>query len=242
MRFAALASRNLKEMVREPMSIGFEIGLPLIFMLMFWAIGKNLREDIFTATMQLPAIVIFGFSFLMNISAVTLARDRQSALFLRLLTTPLKSGDFIAAYSLPYILIAIFQIAACFIMAVLLGLEISGNVGIVFLIFILMALCLIGLAMFIGSIFTENQANIAGSAVIMFVAILGGCWMPLKFVGGVFESIGYALPFAHAIDAARNVLNGSALGDVTVDLFWVIGYTVVFFILGAVCLGWKTKE
>ncbi|MDY0027685.1 MAG: ABC transporter permease [Candidatus Humimicrobiaceae bacterium] len=242
MRFAALASRNLKETVREPLSVVFEIGLPLIFMLMFWALGKNLGEDMFTATMQLPAVVIFGFSFLMSISAITLARDRQSALFLRLLTTPLKSGDFIAAYSLPYVLIAIFQIAVCFAMAALLGLEIIGNIGIVFLIFILMAVCLIGLGMFIGSIFTENQANIAGSAVIVFVAVLGGCWMPLKFVGGVFESIGYALPFAHAIDAARNVLNGSTLGDVSIDLLWVIGYTVAFFILGAVCLGWKTKE
>lgn len=66
--------------------------------------------------------------------------------------------------------------------------------------------------------------------------------MDLKMVGGVFEAVGYALPFSHAIDAARAVLKGSGFGDIILDFYWVIGYTLVFFVMGVFCFRWKTKR
>ena len=50
MRFAALAVRNSKETFRDPLSIGFEVGIPAGFMVMFWALGESAGGDIFTAT------------------------------------------------------------------------------------------------------------------------------------------------------------------------------------------------
>jgi len=241
MRFTALAIRNFKEMIRDPLSIGFEVGLPPVFMVMFWALGESVGGDIFTATMLAPAVTVFGFAFLTMFSAIMLARDRQSALLSRLLTTPLRSSDFIVAYSLPFILIAILQIVACFAMGALLGLEVYGNIGIVFLVLLLMAICCLGLGTILGSVFTENQVSGVGSAVIVFVSLFGGCWMDMETIGGVFQGIGYSLPFAHAVDAARDVLMGSGFGDITTDLCWVLGYTVVFFVLGVLCFRWRTR-
>ena len=41
------------------------------------------------------------------------------------------------------------------------------------------------------------------------------------------------LPFAHAIDAARDVMaNGACFVDIATDIYRVIGYTVVFFAIG----------
>ena len=65
--------------------------------------------------------------------------------------------------------------------------------------------------------------------------------MDLEMVGGVFQGIGYALPFAHAIDAVRDVLMGSGFSDIATDFYWVLGYTVVFFVLGILCFRWRTK-
>jgi ABC-2 type transport system permease protein len=190
MRLTALAIRNFKEMYRDPLSIGFEVGIPAGFMVMFWALGESVGGDIFTATMLTPAVAVFGFAFLTMFSAIMLARDRQSALLSRLLTTPLRPNDFIVAYSLAYILIAILQIVVCFAIGALLGLEVYGNIGIVFLVLLLMATCSIGLGMILGSVFTENQVSGVGSAVIVFVSLFGGCWMDLEAIGGVFQGIG----------------------------------------------------
>jgi len=241
MSFTALAIRNFKETFRDPLSIGFEVGLPVVFMVMFWSIGENTGEDIFTATMLLPAVVIFGFVFLTMFSAIVLAKDRQGALLSRLLTTPLRSSDFILAYILPYILIAILQIAVCFAVGALLGLEVHGNIGLVLLILLLMAICCIGLGLTLGSLFTESQISGVGSAIIAIAAIFGGLWMDLKVIGGVFQVIGYALPFAHAVDATRNVLMGAGLGDIVTDLGWILGYTSIFFALGILCFRWRTR-
>lgn len=241
MKFTALAIRNFKETFRDPLSIGFEVGLPPIFMVMFWSIGENAGEDIFTAAMLVPAVAIFGFVFLTMFSAIVLAKDRQGALLSRLLTTPLGSSDFMLAYILPYILIAALQITVCFAVGALLGLEVYGNIGLVLLILLFMAICCIGLGLTLGSLFTESQVSGVGSAVIVLASLFGGFWMDLKAIGGIFQGIGYALPFAHAVDAARDVLMGSGLGDIAIDLSWVLGYTVVFFVIGILCFRWRTK-
>jgi len=241
MRFLALAKRNFKEMIRDPLSIGFEIGIPPVFMVMFWSLGKNMGGDIFTATMLTPAVAVFGFVLLTMFSAIVLARDRQSALLSRLLTTPLRPSDFILAYSLPYILIAILQIAVCFAIGALLGLEAYGNIGLVFFILLVMAICCIGLGLILGSIFTENQVSGVGSAVIVFASLFSGAWMDLEMIGGLFQGIGNAFPFVHAVDAARDAISGSGFCEIATDFYWVLGYALVFFVLGILCFRWKTK-
>jgi len=161
-----------------------------------------------------------------------LARDRERALLSRLLTAPLRANDFVSAYSLPYILIAIIQIVVIFAVGGLLGLEISGNVGLVFLVLFVMSIGYIGLGMILGSLFTYTQAPIVW-IVVMLLTIFGGTWMDLNEIGGMIQSTMNVLPFAHALDASRDVMmHGAGFGDVATDFFWVLGYTIVFFTSG----------
>jgi len=233
MRFTELAIRNFKEMWRDPISMGLEIGIPAGFLVIFWALGRGIGESFFTPTMLVPGIAVFGFAFLIMFSAMLLARDRESVLLSRLLTAPLKPRDFILSYSLPYIPIVLLQIAVCFCVGALLGLEILGNVGLVLLVLFVMGICCVELGMVLGLLFTQNQVSGVGSVIITLVALLGGIWIDLEVIGGVFYSIGNALPFAHAIDAARDVMvHGVGFSDIAVDFYWVLGYALVFFALG----------
>jgi len=161
-----------------------------------------------------------------------LAKDRDSALLSRLLTAPLKARDFISAYSLPYIPIAIIQMALVFVVAALLGLETNGNLGLVFLVLFIMSIGYIGLGMVSGSLFTYKQVPGFYTAVLL-LTIFSGAWFDLEVFGGVFQSIMNAFPFAHTLDAARGVMiHGASFGDIAIDFYWVLGYTVVFFALG----------
>jgi len=233
MRFVGLATRNFKEMCRDPLSLGLEIGIPAGFLLIFWALGQSMVDESFLIpTMLVPGIAVFGFVFLLMFSAVVLAKDRESALLSRLLTAPLKPRDFILSYSLPYIPVIILQMALCFGIGALLGLEMLGNAGLIFLVLFVMGICCVELGMILGLLFTVNQVSGVGSAIITFVALLGGIWIDLEAIGGVFYDVGNALPFAHAIDAARDVMIGADFSSIATDFYWVLGYTLVFFTLG----------
>jgi len=233
MRFAELAKRNFKEMCRDPLSMGLEIGIPAGFLVMFWALGLSMGDESFLIpAMLVPGIAVFGFVFLLMFSAVVLAKDRESALLSRLLTAPLKPRDFILSYSLPYIPVIILQMALCFGIGALLGLEMLGNAGLIFLVLLVMGICCVGLGMILGLLFTVNQVSGVGSAIITFVALLGGIWIDLEMIGGVFYDVGNALPFAHAIDAARDVMMGAGFSNIATDFYWVLGYTLVFYTLG----------
>jgi len=243
MRFAELAIRNFKEMLRDPMHMGLEIGIPAGFLVIFWSLGRSMGgESFFTTTMLIPGIAVFGFTFLLMFSAMTLSRDRESALLSRLLTAPLKPRDFILSYSLPYIPMVIIQIAVCFGIGALLGLEMPGNAGLAFLALLVMGICSVELGMILGLLFNVNQASAVGSVIITLVALLGGIWIDLEAIGGVFYSIGNALPFAHAIDAARDAMIGAGFSSIATDFYWVLGYTVVFFALGTFLFRWRMVE
>jgi len=233
MRFVELAARNFKEMWRDPIHMGLEIGIPAGFLAIFWALGRSLGDESFlTTTMLVPGIAVFGFTFLLMFSAMTLSRDRESALLSRLLTAPLKPSDFILSYSLPYIPMVVLQIAVCFGIGALLGLEMPGNLGLAFLALLVMGICSVELGMILGLIFNVNQASGVGSVIITLVALLGGIWIDIEAIGGVFYIIGNALPFAHAIDAARDAMTGAGFSSIATDFYWVLGYTLLFFALG----------
>jgi ABC-2 type transport system permease protein len=233
MRFGELAIRNFKEMLRDPISMGLELGIPAGFLAIFWALGRSIGDESFlTTAMLVPGIAVFGFAFLLMFSAMTLSRDREGALLSRLLTAPLKPRDFILSYSLPYIPMVILQIALCFGIGVLLGLETPANAGLSFLVLLVMGICCVELGMILGLLFNVNQASGVGSVIITLVALLGGIWIDLRAIGGVFYDIGNALPFAHAIDAARDAMIGAGFSSIATDFYWVLGYTVVFFALG----------
>ena len=233
MRFAELAIRNFKEMLRDPISTGLELGIPAGFLVIFWALGRSLGgESFLTTTMLVPGIAVFGFAFLLMFSAMMLSRDRESALLSRLLTAPLKPRDFVLSYSLPYIPLVILQIALCFGIGALLGLEMLGNAGLVFLVLLVMGICCVELGMILGLLFTVNQVSGVGSVIITLVALLGGIWIDIEAIGGVFYGIGNALPFSHAIDAARDAMIGAGFSSIATDFYWVLGYTLAFFVLG----------
>jgi ABC-2 type transport system permease protein len=86
--------------------------------------------------------------------------------------------------------------------------------------------------MILGLIFNVNQASGVGSVIITLVALLGGIWIDIEAIGGVFYIIGNALPFAHAIDAARDAMTGASFSSIATDFYWVLGYTLLFFALG----------
>ncbi len=225
MRSLELAKRNFKDVWRDPLSLGLTIGLPTVMLLVLQALGGVAK--FFTPTVLAPGIVLFGFVMLMFSAAMALSRDRESALFSRLLTAPLRPNEFVAAYSLPYIPVAIIQAGVIFGIGALLGLEINGNAGLVFLVLLISAIFYIELGMILGVAFTVKQVPFLYAAILL-LTIFGGAWMDLEEIGGAFQSVASFLPFTHALDATRAVMvDGAGFADIATDFYWVLGCTVI---------------
>ncbi len=240
MRSLELVKRNLKEVWRDPLSLGITIALPVVLLLVLQAFAEF--EEIFTATALTPGIVLFGFVMLMFSAALILSRDRDSALFSRLMTAPLRSGDFVAAYSLPYLAVAIVQGVVLFTIGAYYGLEIRGSLALVVLVLLVMAVFYVALGMVLGSVL--GLAAVSGAyAVVLLLTIFGGAWMDLEAIGGAFQSVGNVLPFAHALDATRDVMiHGAGFSDIAADLYWIVGYTLGISVLALVAFRRKMVE
>jgi ABC-2 type transport system permease protein len=224
MKMLTFASRTAKEILRDPLTLFFGLGFPLVLILLLSAIQANIPVSLFEIGHLTPGITVFGLSFMTLFSATLIAKDRASSLLRRLYTTPLTPMDFILGYTLPILPIAVAQSVICYLAALLLGLEVTVYILPAILFILPVSVLFIALGLLFGSILTDKQVGgICGALLTNLSAWLSGVWFDLELVGGVFRKVAYALPFVHAVELERAVLAGN-MGGILPHLWWVLGY------------------
>jgi len=241
MRMRGLADRNLKEIIRDPISILLGLVMPLVFLMLFSSLNKRLPLELFSPSNLTPGIIIFGYGFFIMFSATLLAKDKQSAFLIRLYTTPLKPSDFIFSYILPFFPLLVLQTIVCMVAGVLFG-AVFSHLILATLLFLLIGLTCISLGVMLGALFTVNQVSGIGSLLVTIISLLSGAWMDLKMVGGIFYKVGYALPFAHSVDATRAVLSGASFSTITNNVIVMAIYAVVTTALAILAFQWNMRK
>ena len=235
MKTMTFAQRCTKEILRDPINLGFGLGFPMVLLLLLSSLQANIPVSLFEINTLTPGLTVFGLSFMTLFSATLISKDRESAFLQRLYTTPLTGFDFIIGYMLPLLPIALGQTVICYLAAIPLGLTVSVNIVYAILGIIPMAVFNIALGLLCGSIFGVKQVgSICGALLTNLSAWLSGIWFDLELVGGTFRSIAYALPFVHAVEMEKAVLAGDFSAAVP-HLWWVLGYTAIS-LLAAVLL------
>ena len=231
MRMFSFANRNTKEILRDPLTLIFGLGFPLILILLLSAIQANIPVGLFEIQHLTPGVTVFGLAFMTLFSATIIAKDRGSSLLQRLYTTPMTPLDFILGYTLPIMPISVAQSVICYIAAIFLGLDITVNILYAVLFIIPVSILYIALGLLCGSVLNDKQVGgICGALLTNLSAWLSGIWFDLDLVGGVFKKISYALPFVHAVDMERAVLAGDFTG-IFPHVWWVLGYAAVMLVL-----------
>ena len=231
MKMLAFARRNTKEILRDPLNMAFGLGFPLVLLLLLSAIQANIPVEMFEIQTLTPGITVFGLSFMSLFSATLIAKDRSSSFLRRLYTTPMTAADFILGYTLPILPIAVAQSVICYIVAVVLGLDVTVGILYAVLGVLPVSLFYIALGLLCGSVLTDKQVGgICGALLTNGSAWLSGVWFDLALVGGTFKKIAYALPFVHAVDMERALLAGD-FGGIFPHLWWVLGYAIVLLVL-----------
>ena len=210
MRMQPFAKRCVREVVRDPVNVGFGLGFPLVLLLLLSALQANIPVDLFEIDTLTPGISVFGLSFITLFSATLVAKDRESAFLQRLYTSPLTGFDFIAGYMLPMLPNALLQTLVCYLAALALGLGFSFRMLSALVGILPIAFFYISLGLLCGSLLGVKQVGgICGALLTNLSAWLSGIWFDLKLVGGLFEKIASVLPFVHAVEMEKALFSGN---------------------------------
>ena len=184
-----------------------------------------------------PLIVMF------LITSITMQRERVSGTLERILTTPLRRLDLLAAYGTAFSLAAAAQATlACLVSFWLLGLDTAGNPAWVFVIAILNAVLGVGLGLLCSAFArTEFQAVQFMPLIIAPQLLLCGIIVPRDQLPDWLQWISNAMPASYALEALRQVGAHTELTSVAVrDGAIVAGFAVVALGLAAATLRRRT--
>ena len=213
------------EILRDPLTVIFGLGFPVVLLLLLSSIQANIPVELFEISLLAPGISVFGLSFVTLFAASLIARDRESSFLQRLYTAPMKPTDFIVGYMLPMLPIAAVQCTVCFAAAIVLGLPVSVRLILAVIAILPTSIMYISLGLLFGSILNVKQVGgICGALLTNLSAWLSGVWFDLELVGGTFEKIAKLLPFSHAVELERAVVNGN-YGNAIWHLLPVLAYS-----------------
>ena len=239
------AGRCAREMWRDPLSFAFGLGFPVALLTMMWLLGRSLPEmpqEQFGVKSFAPSMAVFGQSFLLIFLGTLISGDRASSFLVRMFASPLRPVHYILGYTLPAVPISIVQSVVCLGYAALLGLEVNSGTLVCLLVLIPSALLYISIGLLLGTVL-PNASAVGGisSLLINVSALLSGTWFPMEIMGGTFRTICSALPFYHAVTAARLAVSGD-YASIPAELAWVLGYTAVLMTLAVLLFRRKMKQ
>ncbi len=241
MRAMTFASRNIKEILRDPLSYIFCLGLPIVMLIVMTIVdssipaspvipegvpipeGTAMTPTVFQIHKLTPAITIFGLTFLMLFSCLRVSSDRSGAFLTRLYASPMKGTDYVLGYIIPFGIIALAQIVITYIAGDIIALATGKDAfNILYMLlsvilFIPSVLMFLGFGILFGVLFNDKAAPGICSAIITAVALLGGIWMDVDQMGGIWLSICNKLPFYYSVKAARMALSGD-FGNMLIPL------------------------
>ncbi len=250
MRITAFAGRNLKEILRDPLSYVFCLGFPVVMLVLMTIINKSIPPEanmtVFRIDNLCAGVTVFGLTFLMLMAALLSSKDRSTSFLTRLYASPMTAADFIGGYYLPLMLLAIIQCIVTFGVSLIIAAvsDVSLNIGNVLLAVVTLIpsmILFIGFGLLFGSKFSDKAAPGLCSIIISAASILGGIWMDVEAIGGAIKTVCNILPFYHSVKAARLAVSGNA-GDCGVDLLVVLAYTVVVVIASILAFNANMKK
>ena len=243
-RIYALSKRNAKEIVRDPLSLIFMIGLPLFMEILFYFLFHKLTDQ-FQMKYLAPGIVVFSQAFLALFTGQLIALDRSTSLLTRLYVSRAKPVEFLLSYALPILPLTLVQSVLFFVVGGIFDVGLFG-LGMVFAILfsIFTSLFYIAMGILFGSVCNEKSIGGIASILVACQSLLSGMWFPIEGLGDGMLALMNALPFRNATQLVQNAALGS--GDAWVDLFRpflvLLGYTLAAFVFAVLIFRRKMKQ
>ena len=243
-RIYALSKRNAKEIVRDPLSLIFMIGLPLFMEILFYLLFHKLTDQ-FQMKYLAPGIVVFSQAFLALFTGQLIALDRSTSLLTRLYVSRAKPVEFILSYALPILPLTLLQSVLFFLVGGIFDTSLFGAGMLLAILFsLLTSLFYIAMGILFGALCTEKSIGGIASILVACQSLLSGMWFPIEGLGDGMLALMNALPFRNATQLVQNAALGfgDAWGDLFRPLLILLGYTLAAFVCAVLVFRRKMKQ
>ena len=158
---------------------------------------------------------IFPLFVMFLVTSVATLRERQSGTLERLMTTPIRRGDFVLGYALAFAVLATLQALVLTGFAVwVCGMDIQGQLWLVIVVAVLDAVLGTALGLAASSLAaTEFQAVQMMPVIILPQLFTGGLLMPRDQMPTVLEWFSRAMPLTYGMESQQKLAAGADFAD-----------------------------
>jgi len=245
--YLATTARILRQLAGDHRSMAMIMLVPtLVITLMYFMFAEVPHPPGTPSPFNNACLIMLGvfpLVVMFLITSITMQRERVSGTLERILTTPLRRFDLLAAYGTAFSIAAAAQAAlACGVAFWLLGFDTAGSPVWVFVIAIVNAVLGVGLGLLCSAFArTEFQAVQFMPVVVVPQLLLCGILVPRAALPDWLQWISNALPASYALEALQQV--GAHAEPTTIavrDIAVVIGFALVALALAAGTLRRRT--
>ncbi|UGU32845.1 ABC transporter permease [Mycolicibacterium smegmatis] len=245
--YLATTTRILRQLAGDHRSVAMILLVPsLIITLIYFMFDDVPQRPGAPSPFNTACLIMLGvfpLIVMFLITSITMQRERVSGTLERILTTPLRRFDLLAAYGTAFSLAAAAQATLAYTVAFwLLGFHTEGSPLLVVGIAIVNAVLGVGLGLLCSAFArTEFQAVQFMPLVIAPQLLLCGIIVPRAALPEWLQWVSNALPASYALEALQEVgaypdLTATAVRDISV----VVGFAVLALCLAAATLRRRT--
>jgi ABC-2 type transport system permease protein len=170
-------------------------------------------------------IGVFSFFFVFLLTSVAFLRERSQGTIERVLASPLSRAELVMGYVCGFTLFALVQALVVLLFVIfVLRVHYQGNLGLVFLVAILLTVSAVNLGIFLST-FAQNEFQILQFIPLVFglQVLLSGIFWPVAQLPTWLQPASYLLPLTYANEALRDVmLKGSDLAHIAPQLLALV--------------------
>jgi ABC-2 type transport system permease protein len=184
-------------------------------------------------------IGFFAFFFVFLLTSVSFLRERMQGSIERLMVSPISRPEIVTGYMLGFSLFAAIQSALIIAFSIwVLEIHQVGNVGLVFLVTLVLTLGAVNLGIFLST-FAKTELQVVQFIPVVIVpqGMLSGMIWPVDSLPAPLWVLSQVLPLTWANEAMRSIMiRGASIESILPELGLLAGFAGLMVLLGSLTL------